>query len=109
MATVVVRLDPRRLDTPDADIRYALPDLLAERSGGLVTDDGYDYAGEGSLLVLFLQAAEVEPAVACVLDVVQNVRVLGNDLRPAAVVALARGTEFEVVYPLNFAGPFLPG
>jgi hypothetical protein len=108
MATIVVRLDPRRLDNPDADIRYALPDLLAERSDGIISDDGYDYVGEAPLLVLFLKASEVEPAVACVVDVVQNVRVLDNDLRSAAVVAVEHDGRHEVVYPLDFAGPFLP-
>src|SRR5436305_1272890 len=81
MPTVVVRLDPRLLRNPDADLRYHLPDLLAERSGGVIRDDGYDYVGEGPLLVLFLKASELEPALACVLDVVQNARVLSNDLR----------------------------
>ncbi len=108
MTTLVVRLDPRRLDNPDADIRYLLPDLLAQRSAGVICDDGYDYVGEAPLLVLFLKVSELEPALACVLDVVENVRVLDNDLRPAAVVAVQREGGHEVVYPLGFEGPFLP-
>jgi hypothetical protein len=108
MPTVVVRLDPRWLDNPDADLRYVLPDLLAERSAGALRDDGYDFVGEAPWLVLFLQAAELGPALACVLDVVENVRVLDNDLRPAAVVAVEREGGQEVVYPPEFAGPFLP-
>lgn len=109
MATVVVRLDPWLLDNPDADIRYHLPDLLAGRSGGVIADDGYDYVGDGPLLVLFLKASKLKVALACVLDVVENVRVLGNDLRTAAVVAVERDGGHEVVYPPGFAGPFLPG
>jgi hypothetical protein len=109
MATVVVRLDPRLLDNPDADIRYQLPDLLAERSAGVIADDGYDSVGDGPLLVLFLKASELKPALACVLDVVKNVRVLDNDLLPAAVVAVERDGGHEVFYPPGFAGPFLTG
>lgn len=109
MATVVVRLDPRLLDNPDADIRYRLPDLLAEQSAGVIADDGYDYAGEGPLLILFLKASKLKAALTCVLDVVENVRVLGNDLRPAAVVAVERDGGHSVVYPPDFSGPFLPG
>ncbi len=108
MATVVMRLDPRLLDNPDADIRYQLPDLLAERSAGVITDNGYDYVGEVPLLVLFLKALELGSALACVLDVVQNVRVLDNDLRQAAVVAIELEGAYDVVYPPDFAGPFLP-
>lgn len=108
MATVVMRLDPRLLDNPDADIRYRLPDLLSERSAGVITDEGYDYVDEGPLLLLFLKALELGPALACVLDVVQNVRVLDNDLRSAAVVAIEHDGAYDVVYPPNFSGPFLP-
>lgn len=108
METIVVRLDPRLLDNPDADLRYRLPDLLAERSGGVVTADGYDYVGEGPLLVLFLNASDLKPALACVLNVVQNTRVLDNDLRPATVVAVERESGHEVVYPPDFEGTFLP-
>jgi hypothetical protein len=107
--TLVVRLDPRLLENPDADIRYRLPDLLAERSGGVISDDGYDYVGEPPLLVVFLKASKLKPALACILDVIENTRVLDNDLRPAAVVAVEREGGHEVVYPPGFAGPFLAG
>src|SRR5262245_48205970 len=109
MATLVLRLDPRLLDKPDADIRYLLPDLLAERSGGVITDDGYDYVGAGPLLVLFLKASKLKPALACVLDVIENVRLLGNDLRQGVAVAVERRGGHEVVFPPGFEGPFLPG
>jgi hypothetical protein len=108
MTTVVMRLDPRRLDNPDTDLRYLLPNLLAERSAGVIGDDGYDYVGEAPWLILFLKATELEPALACVLDVVENDRVLDSDLRPAAVVAVEGPGGQEVVYPPGFDGPFLP-
>lgn len=108
MARIVVRLSPQLLNNPDADIRYRSPDLFVERSEGVMTDDGYDYVGEQPLLVLFLKASDLKPALACVLNVMQNVRVLDNDLRPAAVVAVECEGGHEVVYPQDFAGPFLP-
>jgi hypothetical protein len=108
MYTIILRLDPQLLDNPDADIRYRLPDLLAERSGGLIADDGYDYVGTGPLLVLFLKASRLKPALACVLDLVENVRVLDNDLRRGVAVAVERKDGHEVVYPPGFEGPFLP-
>src|SRR5262245_26361376 len=108
MATVIVCLDPRLLDNPDADIRYMLPDLLAERSVGIIADDGYDYVGDAPLLVVFLKVSELKRALACVLNVVENVRLLDNDLRPAAVVTVEREGRHEVVYPPDFTGPFLP-
>jgi hypothetical protein len=105
---LVLRLDPQLLENPDLDIRYVLPDLLAQRSGGLISDDGYDYAGSGNVLLLFLRTTNLGPALACVLDVIQNVRVLENDLRRGVVVAIQRKSGHEVVYPPEFEGPFLP-
>jgi hypothetical protein len=39
---------------------------------------------------LFLKASKLNPAIACVLDVIQNVRMMKNDLRLAAVVVVER-------------------
>ncbi len=103
---IVIRLDPRLLTNPDADIRYRLPELLVQRSEGILTDDGYDYLGDGHSLVLFLKTTQLESGLACVLELIEHVRVLGNDLRGAAVVAVERESGFEVVYPLNFMEPF---
>src|SRR5262249_42113468 len=108
MAMLVVRLDPRQLSNPDADIRYVLPDLLAEQSGGLISDAGYDYVGQEPMLMLSLEATSVEPALACIVDVIENVRVLDNDLHLACVVAVEREGKHDVVYPLEFVGSFLP-
>ncbi len=109
MHTIVLRLDPARLENPDLDLRYVLPDLLAERSGGVIVDRGYDYAGgPPPLLVLYLEAAELVPALACVRDVIENVRILDNDLRQAVVVAIRPDNGQEVAYPPGFVGPFLP-
>jgi hypothetical protein len=108
VVTLAIRLDPRLLDNPDADIRYQLPNLLAERSGGVITDNGYDYVGPEPLMVVFLEASELEHAFVCVVDVIENVPVVGCSLRPGAVVAVKRKSGWEVVYPPGFAGPFLP-
>jgi len=107
MASVVIRLDPQCLDNPDAATRHRLPDLMAELSRGVISDDGYDYIGEGPLLILFLKVTEIEPALECVLDVIENVRVLDNDLRQLAVVAVEQEGKYEAVYPAGFVGPFL--
>jgi hypothetical protein len=109
MDTIVLRLDPARLTNPDLDLRYVLPKLLAERSNGLVTDDGYDYTGgEPPFLVLFLKAVELEPALACIQDVIENLQVLDNSLCRAVTVAIRRGECDEVVYPPGFVDQFLP-
>jgi hypothetical protein len=99
MDTIAIKLEPTLLANPDADMRYRLPDLLAERSGGMIEDDGYDYVGPSNALVVFLRVSDLEQAWAVIHDVVTNVRVLDNDLQGAATVAIQRGEKFEVIFP----------
>lgn len=99
MDTIAIKLDPSLLANPDADLRYQLPDLLAERSGGVIKDDGYDYVGPSNAMIVFLQVSDVDLATACISDVIANVRLLRNDLRAAAIVAIRRGDKYEVIYP----------
>ena len=107
MPTVILQLDPAKLSNPDLDIRYALPDLLVERSGGRLTDDGYDYVGEGAMpcLLLFLSTSDADGAIPTVVEVLKSERVMENDLS-AVPVAVEDGEKFRVVYPPDVGGTF---
>jgi hypothetical protein len=106
MAHIIIWLDPGHLTNPDLDIRYVLPDLLAERSGGLIKDDGYDYASDRRALLLFLKTDNVEESLPYVIDVIEYVPVLDNRLAPAATIAVACSDGDEVVFPKEFKGKF---
>ena len=98
---IAIQLDPNLLESPEADLRYALPDLLNERSGGHIQDAGY--VGDQPLMIVYLQARDSDRDLATVLDVIRNVCVLGNDLQ-SAVVGLMHDKKFNVVYPEGFRG-----
>lgn len=87
MATVVLRLDARELQNPDLDLRYLIPDLLAERSGGAIRDDGYDYESE-HVLAVFLDVDDAESALALIRQVLREEALLGNDLDKGVTVAI---------------------
>jgi hypothetical protein len=108
MIRLRVRLYAGRLSNPDLDIRYDLPDLISERSGGTVRDGGYSYGaveeeGGAPPLVLLLLAQD-EAAVGQVIDVLQNVRVLDNDLALAAEVFAERDGAAERIFPPAISG-----
>jgi hypothetical protein len=107
MATIIVQLDPTLLENPDLDIRYKLPDLLVERSSGLLQDVGYDYAGEPSTpcLLLLFETEAAQQAVPVIVDVLRSERVLGNNLSDVPV-AIQDGEQFRVLHPPNFQGKF---
>ena len=40
MQTIVIVLNPGKLENPDLDLRYQIPDRIEELSGGLIKDNG---------------------------------------------------------------------
>jgi hypothetical protein len=107
MATVILQLDPARLRNPDTDIRYVLPDLLVERSSGRLSDDGYDYVGEGfaPVLLIFLRTSDPTATIPGVIEALMSERVLDNNLSDVPI-AVEDGGQFRVVHPPNFQGTF---
>src|SRR5262245_19287443 len=108
MPSVVIRLDPARLTDPDIEMRYEIPDMLAERSGGLVESEGYDYEPEGAMQI-YLDTADVGRAVPYVIALLENERLHGNHLARAAQVGIceaytAEALEFQIVYPQGVHG-----
>jgi hypothetical protein len=102
---IAIRLDPSKLTNPDLDIRYALPELLNEKSKGSIDDNGYDYAPEGNALIIFLETSNLQSALATILEVIKNEKVCENDLSDA-VVAVKQDDCFEVIYPVGYTGTF---
>jgi len=106
MDTIAIKLHAENLANPDLDIRYVLPDLLKERAGGIISDDGYDYVGDDNDLVLFLKVTDLQRAVACIIDVLAGDRVLGNDLKAGAIVGVAQEDGYRVIYPPDYSEEF---
>ena len=109
MARIRLRLDPTLLENPVTDLIIVIPDLLAERSKGLIEDDGFDYIDSPTCtyLVISLRVSQVEAALSCILHLIENERIEDNDLRPASVIVVDDNDERRVVYPPGFSGPLL--
>ena len=43
MQTIIVVLNPGKLENPDMDLRYCIPDRIEEVSNAAIKDNGYDY------------------------------------------------------------------
>lgn len=104
MPTVVIRIDPEELEDPDLDLRYEIPDLLEQRSGGCLSDRGYTHDWDTDALLLFLAATDVAQALPFVISLLEHDRLHGNDLAAAAMVGtsereVADVERLEVVYP----------
>lgn len=56
--TIIIKLDSRRLENPDLDIRYVLPERIEEFTNKKVLDNGYDYLTNTEILI-FLKTNEL--------------------------------------------------
>lgn len=117
MPSIAIRLDPERMENPDLDIRYRLPELLSEKSNGLIKENGYDYGYshrenpyDSPALILFLHADDLPAAIPIVLEVMQHTIMLENTLRNCAIVGVAvpdnadDEKSYRVIFPPDYAG-----
>ncbi len=112
MASIVIRLDPGQLKNPDADLRYEIPDLIAERSGGLVEANGYDYELDGNAMQIYLQTSDTGSAIQLIIQVLENEQLHDNDLSRGTQIGVNESdspaaTEFTIVYPPGSSGVLL--
>ncbi|HZS38130.1 MAG TPA: hypothetical protein VFF06_14935 [Polyangia bacterium] len=106
MPTIVIRIDPEKLEDADLDLRYEIPELLTQRSQGLLSDAGYTHEWDSDALLLFLETKDVTGGLPFVIALLENDRLHGNDLAAAAMIASSEREvtdveQLEVVYPPN--------
>lgn len=105
MGTIVVEISAGSLANPGLDLRHVLTSLIVERSGNALRDDGFDYADEGRTLLIFLAEDDPEHGAA---TVIENVPILGNNLRSAATITIRSADRSQVVYPRKLLGGASP-
>lgn len=88
MQTIIVTLNLDKMDNPDLDIRYVLPDRIDEYTEGEVTDNGYDYL-DGDIMGLWLETNDAAGNVEKVIRLIESEEILGNDLSKAAQVFIS--------------------
>ena len=88
MGAITLKLDPLRLTNPDLDLRYLLPDLLAQESEGLLRVDGYDYETGSDIMLIYFTTDDVRRAAAFIADFAGRTQVLDNDLKPAMEIVI---------------------
>lgn len=110
MPSVLIRLDPRRMANPDTDLRYVVPDRLAELSSGILTDSGYDYEEGTDAMLIYLSTNNLDAALPFVIELLENKIVHENRLAASAKVGTSPldqtecPADFTIVYPGAEAG-----
>ncbi|MDE7308642.1 MAG: hypothetical protein K2N61_08310 [Lachnospiraceae bacterium] len=101
--TIIVKLDAQKMENPDLDIRYKLPDRIEEVTKGRISDNGYDYLSD-TVLGIWLEADNAEEDVKEVIELIKKEKFLKNDLSQTAEIVISEKETAEVeecrrVYP----------
>ncbi|HEX7643311.1 MAG TPA: hypothetical protein VF472_13985 [Burkholderiaceae bacterium] len=98
MTSIKIVLDPARLNNPDLDIRYKLPEDIIRSFGDCsLIDDGYDYEDPGPLLAMYLRS-DLElpkPSVERIIHLANCHDSLGEPLAPAMTIFV----DAQLVFP----------
>ena len=91
MQTILILLYPDRLENPDLDLRYEVPDRIEEATQGVVQDNGYDYIGEGyaPALGIWLKADDAQQSWQAVKELMEQECFLDNDLSRSAEIYIS--------------------
>ena len=97
MQSIVISMDSRKMENPDLDIRYTLPDRIEEWSQGAVQDNGYDYVGEeGHILAVWLKTEDAEGWWPKILELLKTEKFEDNDLSQSAQVLVSEKPNAEL-------------
>lgn len=106
MGHIAIKMNPSDLSNPDADIRYELPDLVANATGDRVRDGGYDYV-DGNIMIIYLMCDDPVTDVREVIAALGSNEVCGNEILDTSVIGISTDARtFRVVHPANQGGQF---
>lgn len=92
MQTIIILLNPSKLENPDLDLRYNIPDRIEEISDGSIEDNGYDYIEIGDrddILGIWLETELADKSYPVIVKLFQEEKFLGNDLSLSAEIYIS--------------------
>lgn len=108
MQTIIVKLVPGRMENPDLDIRYQLPDAVEAYTHKRITGNGYDYLDEdetgSDAMGIWLVCENAAEGVNDVIALMKQQRICDNDLSRSAEIYISERNTDDVkncrkVYP----------
>ena len=101
MQTIVIVLNPGKLENPDLDLRYQIPERMEELSGGWIKDNGEDYIDTedgqpGPLLGIWLETESADENWPVIVKLFQEEKFKGNDLSKAAEIFISENDTEDI-------------
>lgn len=94
MQTIIVLLNPGKLENRDMDLCYCIPDRLKKVSDNAIQDNGYDFIDTedgtpGPLMAVWLKTESAGESWPIVKKVFQEEKFKGNDLSASAEIYIS--------------------
>ena len=91
MQTIIIVLNPGKLENADMDLRYSVSDRIEEVSGSLIQSNGYDFIdtedGEpGPLMGIWLETEYASENCHIVRELFRSEKFIVNDLSLSALI-----------------------
>lgn len=101
MQTIIIVLNPAKLENADMDLSYSVPDRIEEVSGSLIQSNGYDFIdtedGEpGPLLGIWLKVENASENWHIVSELLQSEKFKGNDLSLSAQIYISENDSDDL-------------
>ena len=94
MQTIIVTLNPGKLENADMDLRYSVSDRIEEVSDSLIQGNGYDFIDTedgqpGPLMGIWLASENAGETWHIVSELFQSEKFMGNDLSLSAQIYIS--------------------
>lgn len=101
MQTIVIVLNPAKLENPDLDLCYCIPDRIEEVSNGVIQDNGYDYIDTekgqpGPLMGIWLKTESAYENWPMIVKLFQDEKFKENDLSQSAEIFISENDTEEI-------------
>lgn len=100
MQTIIILLDPAKLENPDLDLRYYIPECIEELSEGRIISDGYDFINteieRNDILAIWLKTEDASKNWHMISELLKNEPMKGNDLSKSAQIYISQQPEDDL-------------
>lgn len=101
MQTIIVLLNPGKLENPDMDLCYCVPDRIEEISNSVIQGNYYDYIDTeegqpGPLMGIWLETENASENWTMISELFQNETFKGNDLSKSAQIYISENDTDEL-------------
>ena len=94
MQTIILLLNPGKLDNPDMDLCYCIPDRIEEVSGSAIQDNGYNFIDTedgqpGPSMGIWLKTEDAGKHWPMLRELFRDEVFLGNDLSASVQIYIS--------------------